>query len=880
MRWPYRLGVALRGWFRPSSIDRDLNEELRFHFDRQVETNIAAGMSRDAARRSAALLVGAFDPIREQSRDLQSGAYARQFGRDLAYGVRLLRKSPGFAFASIAIVALGLASVTAIFTVVYGVLLRPLPFPEADRLVQIWTRSPRYTRDAVSAADRRDWQAGTSAFTGIALYNAYANFNLTDGSGEPERLLGARISANSFSVLQVAPRLGRGFVEGEDAVGRERVVILGDALWKRRFGADPNIVGRHIQVSGVPHEVVGVMGPDFPFPERQYDLWVPLTVNPKELTREVPPFGLRCVARLKPGVTIDQAESQLNVVAARLASLYPMNKDVGVEVVGLQDNLVGGVRQALLLMTVAVGCVLMVAALNLAALLSARAAARSQEVVVRLALGASRRRVLMQSIAEIIPVLILGGLAGTAIAAVAVRQLLPLAPVAFPRLDSIAIDGAVLLTAFAVLTITGVLAAILPALQTWRTDLAAASRESSRGSSAGPRQARTRRALVIAQVALSLPLLTGAVLLTRSFLAVASIDPGFTPNHVVSMHLAIPRSKYRDDAQIARFEGRILERLQQVPGVDAVAFVNRLPLFGVAQNVFVAFEDEPDASLLYGRRVIAADYFKTMNIPVIEGRTFGPGDRTDAPVVAIVDERLAQQRWPGQSAVGKRVRFPARGSDQPASPWMDIVGVVGHVRHDGLDVDSNGQIYFDYRQQTQDRAVIVARVSGNEVGTMSAMRAAIRELDPEQAVYDLRTLNDVVSRSVNSRWLSMTLVAAFASIAVFLCSIGVYGVIAFGVARQRREFGIRLALGASPGGIAAAVVSHGVKMAAAGVAIGLVLSMALTRSMTSMLFGVNGGDLFSYGSAVIAILAVALLASYLPARGAASVDPATTLRAE
>lgn len=347
MRWHHRLYVALRGLFGSSALDRELNEELQFHFDRQVQANIERGMTAAEAKRAAAIAIGNFEPIREASRDGRFGAWFRQFGRDLSYGVRLLLKAPVFSFCAIAIVATGIAAVTAMFSVVYGVLLRPLPFPEPERLVQIWTRSPRYPRDAVSAADRRDWQAETTAFEGIALYNAYANFNLTDGTGDPERLLAARISANALSVLQASPRLGRGFIPGEDEAGNEQVVILSDALWRRRFGADPGIVGRRIRLSGVPHEVIGVMGPDFPFPERPFELWVPLGVNPRELTREVPPFGLRSIARLKPGVTIDEAESELNVVAARLASRYAMNKDVSVEVVGLHDNLVGDVRRAL-----------------------------------------------------------------------------------------------------------------------------------------------------------------------------------------------------------------------------------------------------------------------------------------------------------------------------------------------------------------------------------------------------------------------------------------------------------------------------------------------------------------------------------------------------
>ena len=837
MRWHHRLVVSFREWFQPSARDR-------------------------------------------ASRDGRAGALVRQFARDVAYGSRLLIKAPAFSLSAITIVAVGVASVTAIFSVVYGVLLRPLPFPEPDRLVQIWSRSQHYTRDAVSAADRRDWEAENTVFEGIALYNALANFNLTDGNGEPERLLAARISANSLAVLGVSPMLGRGFTEGEDEVGKERVVLLAEPFWRRRFGADPSIVGRSIRLSSVPHEVVGVMAANFPYPERPYDLWVPLTVNPLEMTRQIPPFGLRSIARLKPGVSIAEAQSQMEVIAARLAGRHPMNKGIGIEVIGLRANLVGNVRAGLYVMFAAVASLLLVAALNLSGLLSARAAARSREVAVRLALGASRPRVVLQSIAEIVPVLLAGGALGIGVAAIAVRAFLPLAPANLPRVDSIAVDQMALLVALAVLTVAGMLAAALPAAQAWGSDLALASRDGSRGSTEAPRQARIRHALVVAQIALSLPLLTAAVLLTRSFTSVVSIDPGFRSESVVSLHLAIPRSKYRSDEHIARFEADILERTATTPGVQSIAIVNRLPLSGNAQNVFVEFEDRLSEPVLHGGRVISADYFKTMGIPVLEGRTFGAGDETAAPVAVIIDARIARQRWPGESAIGKHLRYPARGEVGKASPWMEVVGVVGHVKHDGLDVDSAGQIYWDYRQRTQDRAVVVARTAADPAATIATIIERIRELDPEQPVYDARTLDDVLSRSVSQRWLAMALVGSFASMALFLSCVGVYGVMAFGVSRQRREFGIRLALGATRRAVAGAVVNRGLTLAAVGSVIGLVIAAAVTRGMQAFLYGVTAGDFVSFGVATIAVIVVALLASYLPARSAASVDPAVTLRAE
>jgi putative ABC transport system permease protein len=879
MRWHHRLLVTLREWLRPAAADRDLDEELQFHFDRQVQANLDVGMPPDQARRAARLAIGNPESFREISRDYRSGAMVRQFGRDVVFGTRLLVKAPLFSLSAITIVVLGIASVTAIFSVVYGILLRPLPFPEPDRLVQIWGRSPRYARDAVSAADRRDWQADSTVFTGIALYNPLANFNLTDGAGEPERLLAGRISANSLAVLGVTPALGRSFREDEDEVGNERVVLLGDALWRRRFGADPAIVGRTIRLSGVPHEVVGVMGPDFPYPERPYELWVPLTVNPAEMTRQIPPFGLRSVARLKPGVTLEAAQDQMDVIAARIAERHPMNKDVGIVLVPLQNNLVDNVRVALYVLLAAVACLLIVAALNLAGLLAARAAARSREIGVRLALGATRARVTTQIIAEITPLLVVGGVLGVVGAVIAVRWFVVIAPPTLPRIESIAVDGTVLVVSVLLLTLTGLAAALLPAAQAWRLDVNDATREGARGSTGSPRQSRLRHGLVVAQLALSLPLLAGAMLLGRSVAAVVSIDPGFRTAGLVSVHLAIPRSKYRTDERIAQLETELLDRIQTTPGIRSAAIVNRLPLSGYTSNLSIEFDDREPMPVLHGVRVITPGYFQTMGIPLLEGRAFQAGDTAAAPLVAIVDERVAGRQWPGESALGKRMRQPSRGST-PASPWMEIVGVVGHVKHQGLDVESLGQIYWDYRQRPQDRMVVVARTDAPPASAIATIAELVRTIDKEQPIYEARTVDDVLWRSVAQRRLAMVLVAGFAIIAMVLSAVGVYGVIAFGVARQRREFGIRLALGATRATITRAVVVRGVMLAALGITIGVMIAAALTRGMESMLFGVSARDATSFTAATLALLGIAFVASYLPARRAAAVDPSVTLRAE
>jgi predicted permease len=528
-------------------------------------------------------------------------------------------------------------------------------------------------------------------------------------------------------------------------------------------------------------------------------------------------------------------------------------------------------------MLAAVAALLLVAALNLAGLLSARAAARSREIAVRLALGASRQRVLLQTVAEVVPILAAGGALGIVAASWATRLFVPMAPPNLPRVENIAVDMTVVAVSIAVLTMAGLIACVLPAVQAWRSDLTSASRDDSRGSIGSTRQTRARHLLVVAQIALSLPLLTSAMLLTKTFTSVTAIDPGFTTHNVVSLHLAIPRSKYRDDPAIARFERAILQRLQSLPGVASAGMVNRLPLAGGAQAAWVEFEDRERQ--LLPQRIATPDYFSTMGIPLLEGRTFSDRDDLSAPIVAIVDELVARQMWPGESAIGKRVRFPARPG-LAATAWMEVIGVVGHVRHAGLDVESSGHVYWHYEQRTQDRAAYVVRTATDAAALLPAIVRQVRELDPDQPVYDVRLLDEVFDRAVGQRWLAMALVAAFASMSLLLCCIGVYGLIAFGVTRQQREFGIRLALGATRAAITRAVLRRGMTMAAIGVVLGTAIATLVSRGLQSMLFGVSPTDAASLTLAVVAVLVVAAGASYVPARRAAEVDPSVTLRSE
>jgi putative ABC transport system permease protein len=873
MRLFHRTVALARALFRSSKIDADLAGEMRFHIERETEANIARGMSPDDARRSARLAFGSVDDFRETSADERPGATARRFMRDVRFGTRLLRKSPVFAVTAITIVALGIGAATAIFSVLYGTMLRPLPYTQPERLVRIWLLR-HGNRNYPAAADVVDFRT-LRAFDDVADYQDI-NLNLVGGA-EPQRLQGAAGSANLFSVLRARAAIGRTFLPGEDAAGHDHVVVLSDALWRGRFGADPNIVGKTIRLNDFAYRVIGVMPHDFQFPSSAYDAWVPHVVPPDELTR-TSQDNYVAVARLARSVTIQQVRAEADALAKRLTASYKGYKDVRITALPMLDDVVRDVRPALVLLMAGVSLFLLIASINLSSLFAARARTRLAEFAVRLALGASRPRLLAQIVAEAVPILAIGGFLGLVAAEATVRWFVATASPGVPRIESISVSLPVLVFSFSVLVISGLAASVAPAIHAWKTDFIAASKDGGRGATRGRRRAMNQRAGVAAQIALALPLLAGASLLIRSAINVMHVDLGFSTERLTTLKFEASRVRHPTDRDVAAYYTQLLERVRALPGVQAASLVNRIPLSDMQTNP-VYFRDPTTRVLEQSNvdsRTVGTGYFATLGIALIAGRDFTDRDDAQAPRVAIVDERVARRMWPGESPVGKRFREPPwRGGE-----WVTVIGVVGHVHTASFETDPLPQVYWSYRQWTQDEMVLAVRSAADQQSLLPAVTRAIHSVDPEQSVYDVNTMATLVDHVLAQRWLTTILIAGFAGFALVLAAVGLYGVVAFDVAHRLRELGIRVALGATPSDIVRLIVRSGTTTALVGAAAGLVLAVVAAGIVRTIVYGVAPRDAVSLGAATFSLLIVAALASYLPARRAGRVDPATTLRTE
>jgi len=811
--------------------------------------------------------------------------------QDLRYGARMLLKEPGFTLIAVVTLALGISANTAVFSVVNAVLLRPLPYPDSDRLVTVWGNLHRegLTKMTASVPELTDYQQRSRVFEQLAAYG-WQSFNLTD-NGNPERVVGARVTASLFPTLGVAPVLGRPFLPEEDQPGRDQVVMISHRLWRSRFAADPNIVGRTITLNGRSLSVVGVMPAGFEFPFKDISVWKPAAFTAEEQSeKERGSHFLNVAARLKPGVTLKQAQAEMDAVGREVGSLYPGDypNGYGVQIVPLHEETVGESRAALLLLLATVGFVLLIACANVANLLLVRATARQKEIAIRLALGASRRRVMSQLLAESMLLAFVGGLAGLLLALWGVDLLVALGPVDLPRLKEVAVDGRALCFTFALSLLTGGICGLAPALQASKPDLTESLKEGGKGAGADPRHRRLRSLLVVSEVTLALVLLVGAGLMVKSFIVLQNVDPGFTTENLLSLRVLLPPERYTEPQQKRGFFTELVQRVAALPGVETVSAVTYLPLSGSRNDRSFSIEGRPGMSGRPGESQPPADYvgisenyFEVMQTPIVEGRRFNEADSRE-PAAAIINDTMARRFWPDQDAIGERIRL---GNLESPFPWMTIVGVVKDMRHSGLDAEVNPTIFVPYLQPRLPAFAVgsmflVVRSKVDPASLVAPVRAEVLAMDKDQPITNVNTMRQRLAESTAERRFQMLLFSLFGGAALILAAIGIYGVMSYTVTRRTREIGIRLAVGARPRDVLFLVMRQGMMLTLAGTVIGMLAAFGLTRLLTSLLFRVSATDPLTFAGVAALLVAVALLACWIPARRATKVDPMIALRYE
>ena len=816
--------------------------------------------------------------------------------QDIRYGARMLLKNPGITIIVIIALALGIGANTAIFSVVNAVLLRPMPYHESDRLVFLNEQSPVLDEMSISYPNFIDWRNQNQTFEKMGVYNR-ASYNLT-GTGEAERIVTGQVSADLFSVLRVNALHGRVFTNEEDKPGGTPVVVLSYPLWQRRFGGQTNIIGQAITLNGKSYSVIGIMPEDYLYPSR-VEMWVPVGQLSDQLSwqqRGNHP-GLYGLARLKPGVTFEQAEADMNNVGANLEKQYPdSNASTRPRLRWLMEIFVADVRRTLWIIFGVVGAVLLIACANIANLLLARATARKKEMAIRTAVGASRWRIARQLLTESILVSMIGGAIGLFLAYWGVQLILYMSPTAIPRSREIGLDWIVLLFTVGVSFVTGVLFGLIPAIQAGEVDVHETLKETGRGTSG---RNWLRSSLVVAEVATTLVVLIFAGLMIRSFYKLQQVNPGFSHDRLTSFSISLPQKKYATDEVVGSFYNRLIENIRSLPGVESAAAASGLPLGNNGWQTGFVIEGQPlpprEQTPLMEACLVTPDYFKAMNIPVLRGRVFTDRDdrshlagrdmskmneneRSNAGLTKIViDEEFARRYWPNEDPVGKRVSL---GRDADA-PKLEVLGVVGRVKMESLNQNSDRvQGYFAFNQIPQEGMTVVIKGASDPNLLISSARNAVKEIDPDQPIYNPRTMGEIRAESVQGERLTLTLLSLFAGIALVLAIVGIYGVMSYSVTQRTHEIGIRMAIGARPLDVFKMILGHGMKLALIGVGLGLLLAFAVTRFMVTMLFGVEPTDATTFGAITAILIAVALLACYLPGRRATKVEPTISLRYE
>jgi putative ABC transport system permease protein len=896
--WKDKIRERLTGLNLDPTREAEIVEELNQHLDDRYSDLLSAGITPDDAFRAVLAELSDSRFLAEELKPIECrvnpeppvpGAarisIISDIWQDLRYSWRMLSKHRGFTALSLVTLALGIGVNTAIFSVVNPVLLRPLAYPDSDQLVMIWGRLPGHGLDKLGAspAEFVDYREQHQVFLQIGCYSSLG-FNLS-GIAEPERITGTYVTHEVLSLLGVPPAKGRLFMSEEDQPGGNHVVILSHRLWQRSFSSNENVLGRGITLNGISHTIVGIMPASFQFPDVDTDIWKPIGFSAEDVgVSERGSHYLSVLARLRPEVNLEQAQSDVAQIASRMQSVHPAHYDEksgwGADVVRLHDEIVGDVELTLMVLLAAVGCVLLIACANVANLLLARAITRRREMALRLALGASRRRLVQQLLTESLLLAVAGGTLGIPLAFWTNEWFMSLDPAYVPRLSEIGIDLDVLAFTIAVSLVTGLLFGLAPAWQSTNVNLNESLKDG--GKTTGSSGIRLRGFLVASQFAITFVLLVAAGLMLKSLYRLQQVEPGIDPSNVLSMRLNLPQSKYADPQRQRAFFEELISQTRLLPGVRSVGAVNFLPLSGTGNQRNFSIEGQPDPKLNLEFRMASPDYFPTLGIQLSSGRLFNERDRENAPRVAVVNETLARLFFSNTEPIGKRIRL---GNERGPFPWLTVVGVTRDVKHGGLDKEIRPEMYVPYLQPllpnwNTQTMFLVLRADSDPSKFIPAARGVVQKLDSDQPVYSVSTMEQLLNRSLTPRRFNMWLLGAFAVLALVLSVIGIYGVMSYSVSQRINEIGIRIALGARTRDVLKLVIWRGMKLALIGVAIGLIGAFLITRTMERLLFNVSTTDTLTFVVISILIIVVALMACLIPSRRATRVDPIVALRYE
>ena len=885
------LKAIWRNITRWEELDRELDEELRSYLEMVAAEKMRSGMPPEQAYREARMGLGGVEQVKQAVRDDSTAVLLDTLIEDVRYALRTLARNFGFSFVVLLTLTLGIGANTAIFTVVDGVLLKALPYPDPDRLLMLWERSlSDRTLGTVAPANFYDWRKQSLSFEKMAAIDPYPDFIL-NGSGEARRLAGAAVSQDFFSLLGTHMAVGRDFLSQEDHPDSNQVIILNYSTWQSYFGGRPDVVGKPLTLNNAAYTVVGVLPRDFSFVSKasdyqsrnHFDVWTPLALPnpPQAWQRGTHPL---CVlARLKAGISLQQAQTELDQVAANLERLYPADdKGRGITAVPLADYVVAGVRRALYTLLATVGMVLLIAGANIANLMLTRGATRQKEMAVRIALGATRARLARQLLTESFVLAVVGGLLGLTCAYLAVPALVRHLPPDLPRIAEITVDWRVSVFTCALSVLTAVVFGLVPLHQSLRVSANDSLKQG--GCSATTEHSHLRSALIVGQVAIALVLLVGAGLMTKSLWKLVQVPPGFQTEHILTARLSLPpqyTNGYRfgtgQHRRITFFQRELQERVRQIPGVKSVAFTAYPPLSGTDNSWAFDIEgrpaNPPGVYDVANYRPVSAEYFETVGIPVLRGRGFLPGDTEDCPLVVIINRSMARTFWRQQDPLGHRVRFGDQG-------WRTIVGVVGDVHHEGLDAKPEPEMYVPYGQipNVEARPTIVVRTLVEPASVTSALRNAVSEIDANVPLDQIETMKEIVYGSVSQSRFRAAVVVLFALLAVFVASVGLYGVMSYSVSQRTREFGIRMAIGADRRAILQLVLSNAAKLVSIGICLGVLGAVLLVRLIASLLYGVSPFDIVTLATVSILLAIVGLLASCVPAMRGAEINPVDSLR--